>query len=111
MQKTTKNCNKLQVSNNQFPNTTSNQNPPYWFIQKKKKTLNLQNPNPKSNLSKNPYQDFIQYRESMTQNKNFKKKKKKKLQTRLESPRSLHKMNASDGSNPHSDITVSSNPT
>lgn len=100
---------KSLITNSQTPHQIKT--PHTDSYKKKKKTLNLQNPNPKSNLSKNPYQDFIQYRESMTQNKNFKKKKKKKLQTRLESPRSLQKMNASDGSNPHSDITVSSNPT
>ena len=39
-----------------------------------KKTPSLQNPNPKSNFSQNPYQEYIQYRESKTQNKNLKTK-------------------------------------
>ena len=51
---------------------------------------------------KNPYNEFIQYREWKTQNGNYNQKRK----TPLEPPRTLRKMNGSDSSNPNSDIRV-----
>ena len=78
MQKTTKNCNKLQVSNNQFPNTTSNQNPPYWFIKKKKK--NSQSTKPKSKIQsfEKPLSRFYSIQRINDPEQEFQEKKKKK---------------------------------
>lgn len=57
------------------------------------------------NFLQNPYQEFIQYKESKTENENFTK------QTRLEAQISKAKTNACDSSNPHSGIRISSIPT
>lgn len=71
---------------------------------KKKKTANQQNPNPKSDISLNPYHEFIQHR-IKDRERDFHKTNPVQRLVYFRS-----KVNASDSSNPNSDISISSTP-